>query len=73
MASRGNWRRHVALEWDSQPFYQRVTESVGEQSYPTWPYSTDPVRRWARFHRARFEQLRAWSWGKPPPPAERFK
>jgi hypothetical protein len=68
-----NWRRHVALEWDTQPFYQRVAESIGEQSYPSWPYSTDPVRRWVRFHRARFGQLRAWSWGKPPSPAERFK
>ena len=68
-----NWRRHVALEWDNQPFYQRIAESIGEQSYPTWPYSSDPVRRWTRFHRARFEQLRTWSWGKPPPPPERFK
>ena len=68
-----NWRRHVALDWDNQPFYQRVAESIGEQSYPTWPHSTDPVRRWVRVHRARFQQLRAWSWGKPPPPAERFK
>jgi hypothetical protein len=68
-----SWRRHVALEWDSQPFYQRVAESIGEQSYPTWPYSGDPLRKWTRVHRARFEQLRAWSWRRPLPPAERFK
>lgn len=44
------WRRHVALDWDNQPFYQRIAESIGEQSYPSWPFSSDPVRRWVRFH-----------------------
>ncbi len=68
-----NWRRQVALEWDNHPFYQRVAESAGEQSYPTWPYSSDPLRRWTRVHRARFEELRAWSWRRPLPPPERFK
>jgi hypothetical protein len=68
-----NWRRHVALEWDTRPFYQRIADSTGEQSYPSWPYDSDPVRRWTRVHRARFEQLRAWSWSRPAPPAERFK
>src|SRR5271166_4459009 len=63
-----NWRRHVALEWDNQPFYQLITESIGEQSYPSWSFSADPVRRWTRVHRARFEQLRAWSWRRPLPP-----
>jgi hypothetical protein len=37
----------------------RIAGSIGEQSYPSWPFSNDPVRRWVRFHRARFEQLRA--------------
>ena len=68
-----NWRRHVALEWDTQPFYQRIAESIGEQSYPSWPYDSDPVRRWTRIHRAKFEPLRSWSWRRPVPPPERFK
>jgi hypothetical protein len=67
------WRRHVALEWDVKPFYQRIAASIGEESYPYWPYHNDPVRRWARTHRSRFARLSALSWGQPPPPAERFK
>jgi hypothetical protein len=31
------------------------------------------VRSWVRIHRARFEKLRGWSWGRPPPPPERFR
>ncbi len=69
-----DWRRNVALAWiDDRPFYQRIAESIGEQGYPRWLLTNDPVRRWIRFHRARFEQLRYWSWGKPPPPAQHFK
>jgi hypothetical protein len=67
-----NWRRHGALDWDNQPFCRRIAGSTGEQSYPSWPFSHDLVRRWVLFHRARFAQLRAWSWGKPPP-AGRFE
>jgi hypothetical protein len=39
-----NWRRHVALDWDNQPFCRRIAGSIGEQSYPSWPFSNDPVR-----------------------------
>ena len=66
-------RRHVALEWDIQPFYQRIADSTDEQACPGWPDSTDPVRKWARTHRARFGQLRGWSWVRPPSPSGRFK
>jgi hypothetical protein len=66
-------RRHVALEWDDRPLYRRIAASIGEQSNPAWPSYNDPVRKWARVHRARFEQLRGWSWGRPSPPPERFK
>jgi hypothetical protein len=64
-----DWRRHVALDWDNQPFYQRIAESIGEQSYPSWPLQ----QRLGPLPRARFQQLRAWSWGKPPLPPQRFK
>ncbi|MGH3288985.1 MAG: hypothetical protein ACRDPD_30635 [Streptosporangiaceae bacterium] len=68
-----DWRRGVALDWDDRPFYQRIAESIGERSYPRWFLANDPVRYWIRYHRARFEHLRHCSWGKPPPPAERYK
>ena len=66
-------RRHVALEWDDRPLYRRIAASIGEQRYPGWTYRNDPVRRWTRIHRARFEQLRYGSWRRPLPPPERFK
>lgn len=68
------WRRDVALaRIDDRPFYQRIAESIGEQSYPRWFIAHDPVRYWIRYHRARFDQLRCWSWSKPTPPAQHFK
>ncbi|VBA31953.1 hypothetical protein LAUMK4_05631 [Mycobacterium persicum] len=66
-------RRHIALEWDHEPLYQRISASIGEQSNPSWPGHNDPVRSWVRIHRARFEQLRYGAWCKPLPPPERFK
>jgi hypothetical protein len=68
-----DWRRNVALDWDDRPFYQRIAESIGEQSYPRWPLANDPVRWWIRYHRARFEQLRHRPWDKPPPENRHFK
>jgi hypothetical protein len=48
-----NWR-HVALEWDTRPFYQHVADSIGEQSYPRFFLRNDPIGRWIEGHRARF-------------------
>jgi hypothetical protein len=53
-----DWRRHVALEWDIQPFYQHIAKSIGEQSYPRYFLRNDPIHLWIRTHRARFEKLR---------------
>ncbi len=68
-----DWRRRVAIDWDDRPFYQRIAESIGEQSYPRWFLTNDPIRRWIGGHRARFDKLRHWSWGKPPPENRHFK
>jgi hypothetical protein len=65
-------RRHIALKWDHRPLYRRISASIGEQSNPSWPGYHDPIRRWIRIHRARFEQLRYGAW-PPLPPPERFK
>lgn len=65
-------RRHVALEWDIKPFYQRVSASLGERAEPGWDYN-DPAHRWARAHRQRFENPRYSAWRRPLPPPERFK
>jgi hypothetical protein len=65
-------RRHVAMEWDAQPLYQRIGASLGEHPQPGWAYN-DPAHRWARAHRHRFEALRYSSWRTPLPPPERFK
>jgi hypothetical protein len=65
-------RRHVALDWDIKPFYQRVSASLGERAKPGWDYN-DPAHRWARAYRHRFEALRYSSWRTPLPPLERFK
>jgi hypothetical protein len=69
-----DWRRNVALAWiDDSPFYQHIAESIGERSYPRWWIANDPVPWWIRHHRARFERLRHWSLGKPPPENRHFK
>lgn len=65
-------RRHVALEWDAQPLYQRIDASLGERAQPGWDYN-NPAHRWARAHRHRFEDLRYSSWRRPLPPPEHFK
>jgi hypothetical protein len=67
-----NLRRHLALEYDDRPLYRRIAASIGEQRDPAWAYH-NPVRRWARIHRTRFEQLRYAAWRGPIPPPERFK
>lgn len=66
-------RRHITLEWDDRPLYRRISASIGEQPNPSWPRYIDPVRRWVRIHRARFEQLRYGAWRRPLPPPGRFK
>ena len=68
-----DWRRHVALDWDDRPFYQHIAESIGEQSHPRWFLTNDPIRRWIRGHRARFEKLRLRPWGEPAPENRHFK
>jgi hypothetical protein len=68
-----NWRRHVALESDTDPFYQHVADSIGEQSYPRYFLRNDPIRRWAESHRARFVDIRIRSWGHPHPEIRHFK
>lgn len=65
-------RRHVAMEWDIKPLFQRIGASLGERAKPGWDYN-DPAHRWARAHRHRFEDLRHSSWRRPLPPPERFK
>jgi hypothetical protein len=64
-------RRHVTLEWDAQPLYQRTDASIGEPPAGLGPQQ--PGRRWARVHRHRFEALRYLSWRTPLPPTGRFK
>jgi hypothetical protein len=65
-------RRHIALERDDQPLRGRIAASIGEQHDLAWAYH-DPVRRWARIHRARFEQLGHRPWHRPLPPPNHFK
>ena len=65
-------RRHVALNWDARPLYQRIGASLGESPRPGWTRN-DPAHRWASAHHARFERVRRESWGRPLPPPERFK
>jgi len=68
-----NWRRYVALEWDTRPFYQHVADSIGEQSYPRFFLRNDPILRWIEGHRARFRDIRLRSWAPPLPEIRHFK
>jgi hypothetical protein len=68
-----NLRRHVALEWDDRPLYRRIAASIGEHHYPGRAYHNDPIPRWIRIHRARFEDLRYGAWRSPLPPPQHFK
>jgi hypothetical protein len=68
-----NWRRYVALEWDTQPFYQHIAHSIGEQSYPRWALINDPISRWIHIHRARFADARHSAWRHPVPENRHFK
>jgi len=68
-----HWRRSVALEWDTRPFYQHIAESIGEQSYPRFFLRNDPIRRWIDGHRARFADIRRRAWRHPAPENRHFK
>jgi len=69
-----NWRRHVAMSWDTGQFYQHVAERLGEKSYPGYYLlRPDPLRAWAENHRARFAGIRHRTWGPSLPEIRHFK